>query len=301
MLRTLAIVLDWRGSAQNSVTIYNKELSLSKQDTDWPWRYAKTCVQTSDWLRHEVTVHLTLTHLVEEATIVGANRSFEDGHPVLQLLYPHWQKTLSVNAGARASLIPNIIIELIGLTSTQAKALIRSEYENYDFKGRYAPADLERRGFPTKHRHDKRYQNYAYARCIYSMWFKIHSFVAEMLGIHYGKGSAADQAVLADESVQNWVKVMRAPAGPQGTGGAALKTFPTISTLPELVDAVTMCIHLASPQHTAVNYLQNYYQSFVINRPPCLYRPLPTSRDELDHYKERDLVEALPMNHPRDW
>ena len=59
-------------------------------------------------------------------------------------------------------------------------------------------------------------------------------------------------------------------------GGANLKSFPTLSTVNELVDCVTMCIHIASPQHMAVNYLQNYYQSFVVNKPACMYRPLPT-------------------------
>ncbi|KXT07804.1 hypothetical protein AC579_10177 [Pseudocercospora musae] len=47
-LQPLAIVCDWRGSAAKSVTIYNKELGLSEQREDWPWRYAKTCVQCSD-------------------------------------------------------------------------------------------------------------------------------------------------------------------------------------------------------------------------------------------------------------
>ena len=39
----------------------------------------------------------------------------------------------------------------------------------------------------------------------------------------------------------------------------------------------------------------------MINKPPCLYRPPPTSRAELDNYREADLVNALPMNHPQEW
>ena len=62
-----------------------------------------------------------------------------------------------------------------------------------------------------------------------------------------------------------------------------------------------MCIHIASPQHTAINYLQNYYQSFVINKPACMYTPVPTSLDQLLGYKESDFVAALPMNHPQEW
>ncbi|KAK4626805.1 Seed linoleate 13S-lipoxygenase-1 [Fulvia fulva] len=296
-LQPLAIIPDWRGNAADSVFIYNKELAVSEQKTDWPWRYAKTCVQSSDWLRHEVVVHLTNTHLIEEAVIVGAQRSFEDAHPVFQLLYPHWQKTLTINAGARTSLVPNIIIDLIGLTKDQALKFIMAEYSRFDFTGRYVPADLKSRGFDPEERHEPRYKNYAYARCIHSMWFKIRSWVEEMLSLHY----TSDESVAADSCIQFWCREMRAPGGEGDTGGAGLTSFPTITTLDGLIDAVTMCIHLASPQHTAVNYLQSYHQSFVINKPPCLYRPVPATRAELNGFEERDLVEALPMNHPREW
>ena len=42
-LAPLAIVCDWRGSKENSVTIYNQEppRSTSDQAVDWPWRYGK--------------------------------------------------------------------------------------------------------------------------------------------------------------------------------------------------------------------------------------------------------------------
>lgn len=301
-LQPLAIVLDWRGSAAASVTIYNKELPLAKQREDWPWRYAKTCVQTSDWIRHEVTVHLINTHFIEESTIVAAQRCFEDSHPILQLLYPHWQKTLSINAGARMTLVPHVIIEIIGFTTEQAKKFIMSEYESFDFKGRYVPTDLARRGFPPEKRHETKYKNYAYARCIHSMWFKIRAFVEDMLSIHYKRdGGDADEAVQADTSVAAWSATMQRPGGPGDDSGAGITSFPTISTFDELVDCVTMCIHLASPQHTAVNYLQNYYQSFVPNKPSCLYRQPPVSIQKLRTFTEQNLVEALPMNHPREW
>ena len=62
-----------------SVTIFNKRMSpsdsTSGEKDDWPWRYAKTCAQVTDWMRHELTVHLTLSHLVEEAIIVATNRT----------------------------------------------------------------------------------------------------------------------------------------------------------------------------------------------------------------------------------
>lgn len=243
MLQPLAIIIDWKGKA-NSVVIYNKELKNAGQKEDWPWRFAKTCVQASDWLRHEVTVHLTNTHLIEEATIVAAQRSFLDSHPVFQLLYPHWQKTLSLNAAARATLVPHVIIELIGFTQDQARKFIKSEYSNFNFEGRYVPKDLRDRGFPPEKLDDPKYRNYAYARCIHSMWKKIRAFVDEMLSIHYKKfGQDADEAVKNDKSVKDWYTVLQAPGGPKIDDGAGMGSFPTITTFDGLVDAVTMCIH----------------------------------------------------------
>lgn len=61
-LHPLAIVIDFKGSMDESVTIFNKRLnpsdSTDKEKTDWPWRYAKTCAQVADWVCHEVTIHL---------------------------------------------------------------------------------------------------------------------------------------------------------------------------------------------------------------------------------------------------
>jgi hypothetical protein len=83
--------------------------------------------------------------------------------------------------------------------------------------------------------------------------------------------------------------------------GGQMKSFPELKSVADLVDAVTACLHIASPQHTAINYLQNYYQTFVINRPAALYAPIPKKLDELNAYKEADLLQAYPINHPRDW
>jgi hypothetical protein len=80
-----------------------------------------------------------------------------------------------------------------------------------------------------------------------------------------------------------------------------IKSFPNIQTLDELCDAVTMSIHIAAPFHTAVNYLQNFYQAFVLAKPPCLCSPMPESLEELKNYTEKSLVDALPIGRQRQW
>lgn len=133
------------------------------------------------------------------------------------------------------------------------------------------------------------------------MWAAIRNFVASMIDIDYapegadGAAKGARKFVCEDDSIAAWCSEVQSP------DGGRLSSFPTIRTREQLIDAITMCIHIASPQHTAVNYLQNFYQAFVIAKPPALYTPPPTSIHSLQAYTERDLIKALPIGHQRDW
>ncbi|KAI1137183.1 hypothetical protein F5Y05DRAFT_414343 [Hypoxylon sp. FL0543] len=59
---------------------------------------------------------------------------------------------------------------------------------------------------------------------------------------------------------------------------------------------MTSIIHIASPQYTAVNYLQDYYYSFVPAKLAALCTPLPTDLKTLQSYTEKELTEALPIS-----
>lgn len=296
-LHPVAICIDYLGSMDKSVTVFNKRTlpsdSTASEKTDWAWRYAKTCAQVSDWLVHELAVHLANAHLIEEAIIVATNRTIPMEHVIYRILSPHWYKTLSLNAAARASLVPQVIADIIGFSPDQAFAFLRHAFDNFDFVGNYVPNDLEKRGFASTEEGLKnpRYKNYPYAKNMLSLWGSLRTYVKSMLQLYYDKDDP--DAVARDEHVKEWVKEVQT--------AAHIKTFPTITTIDELTDAVTMCIHIASPFHTAVNYLQNFYQSFVIARPPMLCRSPPTTLAQLQAFKEADLVAALPINRQREW
>lgn len=298
-LHPVAICIDYLGSMDKSVTIFNSRTTPSSptesEKTDWPWRYAKTCAQVSDWLVHELAVHLTNAHLIEEAVIVATNRTIPMEHIVYRILSPHWYKTLSLNAAARASLVPQVIADIIGFSPDQAFSFIRHAYDNFDFVGNYVPNDLSSRGFPSSEAElngDDRYRNYPYAKNMLSLWTALRTYVKSMLLLYYDKADA-DAAVARDVYIQAWVKECHT--------AAHMPTFPDITTLDGLTDAVTMCIHIAAPFHTAVNYLQNFYQSFVAARPPMLCSPPPASLSSLQSFREADLVKALPINRQRQW
>lgn len=299
ILHPLAVVIDYLGDMKSSVVIFNKRLDPTDdtvdQATDWPWRYAKSCVQSSDWYRHELAAHLSLTHLVEEAVIVAAHRSFEDTHPVYRILKPHWIKTLAVNAAARSILVPAAIYPVSGLKPQYVNKFVLQEYLNFDWVARYIPNDLASRGFPLDKLRfgsdSRQFHNCAYARNMILMWQTLHKFVTSFLCAFPELDS--DEKVAADTNIQNWVAEMR--------GSGKMAHFPDVKTKEALIDIVTMCIHLASPQHTAVNYVQEYYQTFVVNKPPSFFTAPPTTLEALEAMTEEELVEALPMNHLREW
>ncbi|KAH6884010.1 lipoxygenase [Thelonectria olida] len=297
-LHPVAIVCDYKSTMANSVTIFNQRRlptdPSNQEESDWAWRYAKTCAQVSDWIRHEVSVHLTRAHMIEEALIVATHRTIPMDHIVYKLLEPHWYKTLSLNAAARSTLVPQIIKDLVGLKPDYLYQFVRYEFENFDYVRSYVPNDLEQRGFPNTAQglSDKKYKNYAYAKNMVSMWHCIREYVMSRLLMYYDKDTA-DKMVQEDQYVKDWCKEVQ-------TNGW-IKSFPTIQTLDELCDAVTMSIHIAAPFHTAVNYLQNFYQAFVLAKPPCLCSPMPDSLDELNKYTEQSLVDALPIGRQRQW
>ena len=294
-LHPLAIVPDYKGSMAASVTAFNRRVtseSTIPEAEDWPWRYAKMCAQISDWAYHEIAVHLVHTHLVEEATIVAAHRTLPDDHIVFKLLEPHWNVTLSLNASARTTLVPDVIVNIVGYTPEQTYAFTKAVYKNFDWTGSYVPNNLKNRGFPVADLDKPKFHNYGYARNIIRMWGILRKFIATVLKASYVDG---DAQVAADRAISDFCNEMRSKEGAQ------LPSFPDVKTLDQLIDMVTMCIHIASPQHTAVNYLQQYYQTFVPNKPSALQTPLPQTLEALQKITETDVMAALPVNQPLTW
>lgn len=306
-LHPIAIVIDYKASMKNSVVIFNKNAkavdpttpgSYPDEANDWPWRYAKTCAQVADWVRHELAVHLTNTHLIEEAIIVATNRSFKTDHVIHQILHSHWFRTLSLNASARSVLVPEVICKIVGFSEDQSLNFVRYSYDHFDWQGSYIPKDLEKRGFADIPKpfdikaNTSKYRNYAYARIILPMWDSLRRFVDTSLRGQY----KTDADVKGEAAIKTWCNEVRGP------GKGEMKSFPeTIETIDQLVDVVTMCIHIASPQHTAVNYLQQYYQTFVPNKPSALCTAPPKTLDALKNYGEDELMAALPLQRPREW
>lgn len=295
-LHPVGIIIDYKGSVGNSVTIFNKSLTpggntIAEQREDWPWRYAKTVLSAGDWFHHELKVHLGDTHLIEECIIVATHRAFPETGPIFNLLEPHWERTLSLNKAARDTLVPSIINKIAGVTTDQVYGYINYVYKNFDFVGGYIPNDLAARGFPLGELDGPKFHNYAYARNMKGMWQLLRNFVATYLSAFHEYDT--DEQVAKDTDISYWCSQIRGP----NSGNIA--SFPLIKTRDQLIDALTMCIHIASPQHTAINYLQRYYMASVINKPAAFSKPLPETLISLQGYGEKQVFDALPVSSKR--
>ncbi|KJA20528.1 hypothetical protein HYPSUDRAFT_142073, partial [Hypholoma sublateritium FD-334 SS-4] len=174
-------------------------------------------------------------------------------HPIYQLLKKHWTTTLSINALGRALLVPFVFAPLSPFTEAQITQFVQYEYSNFDWTKMYVPTDLHNCRFPVAELEtNPKCHNYGYGRCINLTWNTLRKFVETVLTQHYTGG---DAQVCGDPWLAAFCTEMQSPLG------GNIAKVPTVTTLAGAIDAMTMCIHIAAPQHTAVNYLQQYYMT----------------------------------------
>ncbi|CCX08811.1 Similar to Oleic acid lipoxygenase; acc. no. Q8RNT4 [Pyronema omphalodes CBS 100304] len=275
------VVIDYKVTISDSVVIFKKRLQAAQtrvippeEKTDWPCRYAKTCSQVADWIRHEIAIHLTHTHLIEEAVIVASQRIFEWDHIITRILYPHWYKTLSLNQAAREILLPKIIFDIVGFSTEKCKAFINYSYNNFNWQEQHAPEDLKKRGFEPSALNDDKFRNYAYAKNIHPMWKMIKSFVSDMFAIRY----KCDDDVVADSAIQKWCDEIR------DSQKGRIQSFPqSITAFDALANAVTI----------------NIIRVSFINKPSALFSAPPKTLNQLKLYTEQNLMAALSVDQPR--
>ncbi len=132
-LHPLAIILDWKGSLKTSVTIFNKRIeSTSPTDGEKPIGHGamRRCASRSP-TGHDMKFRFIFSTLIlsrkSSLSLLSAQRTFVTGHPVYDLLRDHWTTTLSINALARSTLLPKVLVPLIPFTEAQLNKFIATE------------------------------------------------------------------------------------------------------------------------------------------------------------------------------
>ncbi|CAH1250204.1 ALOX5 [Branchiostoma lanceolatum] len=245
------------------------------------YMFAKMHVQSADNNLHQFLYHLGYTHLGMEPIVVAMHTHLPPDHPIHRLLLPHFKDTVGINYLARHSLVSRIfpITDPMFATSTVGGlVMFLNEWRKYDFMEMSFPEELKRRGFDEA-RSDG-LEGYFYRDDGFKLWNVYKTYVTGMVNHAY----ADDQAVQADKALQEFCKMTEGPGQLHG--------FPReIPTKKLLIDCLTNIIFNSSAQHSAVNFPQYEYYSFVPNRPAQLSSPMPDGPNDM---LQSAVLEALP-------
>ncbi|XP_066270678.1 uncharacterized protein [Branchiostoma lanceolatum] len=245
------------------------------------YMFAKMHVVSSDNNVHQFLYHLGYTHLGMEPLVVAMHTHLPPDHPIHRLLLPHFKDTIGINYLARHSLVSRIfpITDPMFATSTVGGLIMfLEEWRKYNFMDMAFPEELKRRGFDEAGTDGL--ENYFYRDDGFKLWNVYKTYVTGMVNHAY----TGDKAVQADKALQEFCRMTEGPGHLHG--------FPReISTKKLLIDCLTNIIFNVSAQHSAVNFPQYEYYSFIPNRPAQLSMPMPDGPNDM---LESAVLEALP-------
>jgi arachidonate 15-lipoxygenase len=237
------------------------------------WDKAKTAVQVADGNYHEAVSHLGQTHLVVEAFIMATNNQLS-GHPVCNLLWPHFEGTLFINNAAQAKLVaPGGTVDAIlsgTIDSSRVAAVKATQAILFNFSASSPPELLAGRGVDNA----QQLPYYPYRDIAVSIWNAILGWATDYVATLY----ATDDGPANDKQLQNWVAELTSHQGGRVKNvGPVVNGIEVIQTQEQLAKVLAIIIFTASAQHSAVNFPQASIMSFAPAMPLAGYNPVPSS------------------------
>jgi len=254
-------------------------------DSATPFRYlfAKIIFQNADNQIHQFKWHLGLTHLgMEPIAIATYNTIYQKKHPIGLLLNPHFKDTIGINYMARQTLVAEVgafTDQTFSIGTANALSLFNDVWKTYTFKSYSFPEQLKARGFDEGCTDGLK--NYYYRDDGYLIWNAIKGYAKSVVDITY----KSDADVVDDSILQEWANECADPKLANFPG------FPKITGKDILVEALTTIIFNCSAQHSAINYSQYDYISYVPQRPDSLFAPMPEGDADITW---EDIQKALP-------
>jgi arachidonate 15-lipoxygenase len=236
------------------------------------WLFAKFCVQIADANHHEMNTHLCRTHFVMAPFAIATARKLAENHPLSILLKPHFLFMLTNNhLGQKGLINPGGPVDrLLAGNLAESMELVKDAYEGWNINEFALPKEIANRGM------DK-IPHYPYRDDGMLVWAAIHTFVSDYLNHFY----PANIEITSDTELQAWA----AELSDRTTGGKVKGMPDRITNVAELIEIITTVIFTCGPQHSAVNFAQCEYMTFVPNMPLAAYEDIP----------DESLKVAVPM------
>lgn len=258
-LRTVAILVKNRDDEAGAV--------YTADDAPMDWLLAKLAVQVADGNHQELAVHFAHCHGVMASFAVVTHRQLSVRHPVYQLLEPHFRFMLYDNQlGLDYFLNPGGPVErFMAGTLDESLDFVREAYKEWSLSDAELPTDLRNRGMDDS----ESLPHYPYRDDGLPIWRATERFVRTYLSLYY----QTPQDLGRDPELQGWARELTDPKS------GAVRGMPSaIDTLDQLVRALTSVIFTCGPKHSALNYAQWDYMSFVPCMPYASYCPVPLGK-----------------------
>nr|GMD12287.1 linoleate 9S-lipoxygenase 5, chloroplastic-like [Ipomoea batatas] len=274
-LKPLAIELCFPHSSSGSEREIQRVFYPKAQESEAAmWHLAKAHVAVNDSGYHLLINHWLKTHAVVEPFIVATRRQLSRMHPVHRLLEPHFKDTMHINALYR-KVVMNAggILEKTLFTGEVSMEISSALYKNWRFDEQSLPADLVKRGMAYYNpEHPAGVQlvieDYPYGADGLEIWVAIKTWVADFCSHFYHD----DESLKSDNEIQEWWSEIRNI----GHGDKSTETWWfSMTTLSELIEALTTLIWLSSGFHASVNFGHYGYTGYPPNRATKCRRFIP--------------------------
>eukprot|EP00808_Paulinella_micropora_P025155 g26250.t1 len=239
------------------------------------WVFAKMHVTLADAMVHQSVSHLALTHLTLEPIIVAFRRSFSSDHPLHILLSPHFENTLAINELGRNSLLGDTNSDFDRVLATGklgSLQLMQTAYANRSILDSAVPRDLRRRGlWPVDPANDP-LPGYVHRDLAILWWDTFEKYVSMALHVAY----TTEQDIRHDQALQAFVTEL------SSRYFSALPGPPVVAdSFSSLTELLATLIFVASCGHSAVNFGQLDYYTFVPGRPLFLTKGMPVNHSRV--------------------
>ncbi|CAA7396444.1 unnamed protein product [Spirodela intermedia] len=241
------------------------------------WQLAKAHVAVNDSGHHQLISHWLKTHAAVEPFIVATRRQLSTMHPVYKLLEPHFKDTMQINALARSVLLnAGGVLEKTMFPRKLAMEISSAIYRDWRFHEQALPADLLKRGMAIEDPGEPSgvrllFEDYPYAADGLEIWTAIKRWISNFCSVFY----STDDAMNSDVEIQAWWSEIREVGHGDKRGDGDWRPM---NSLPDLVEALTTLIWIASALHAAVNFGQYGYAGLPLNRPTHCRRFIPVER-----------------------
>ncbi|XP_070011926.1 linoleate 9S-lipoxygenase 5 isoform X2 [Nicotiana tabacum] len=230
------------------------------------WQLAKVHVAVNDSGYHQLISHWLKTHAVVEPFIIATRRQLSVMHPIHRLLDPHFKDTMHTNALARITVLKaGGIFEKTLYSGEASMELSSSLYKEWRFDEQSLPGDLVKRGLAFQNSEclagiQLLFEDYPYGADGLEIWVATKRWVTDFCRYFYKD----DNSLRSDHEIQEWWSEIRKI----GHGDKCNETWwSSMTTVSDLVEALTTLIWISSCLHASVNFGQYEYAGHPLNRP----------------------------------